>query len=186
MVADRMGQANPLTRFAYRGLLRLADRVSGGGKDLYFQDGAFWTLSENGEWEEQISSSEGVVSTRNPLFILAPLSKSETMLPASQNGMTVRGSASSCYQVILEADQFETRAWDQITQARLTEARNGESSALQAFVWIDGDGRICRVSYESSLDEEGKTVLWSGTEFWDFGTAIDQAAPRPGSATQKQ
>lgn len=180
MVNDRAKDSSKLTRPVYRLLYGLADRIVGSGQELYFEGGAQWLLGKDGEWGEQSGEVSDLRPTRNPLFIFGPLASVDDMSRLPEHDVLIRGSATSCYQSVLYPGQFQGSAWSEIAPYA-DDGLGGLSASIQVLTWIDDQGRVRRVSYEVSYQEQSTTVLWSGTEFWDFGVQIDRRPPPFGS-----
>lgn len=176
MVSDRAKHSSRLTRPLYRLLYRLADRMVGSGDELHFEGGAHWFLSQDGEWGEQSGEVSDPRPARSPLFIFGPLASTDDMSPLPEHDVVIRGSATRCYQSVLHSNQFQG---SENAPAILEDAerRGLSTSSIQVLTWIDDAGRICRVSYEASYHEQSETVMWTGTEFWDFGVPIDRHPP---------
>lgn len=126
-----------------------------------------WASRRRRGWNPPTGDRLGPKFTRHPLCALSPLAHLPGGPVAVLGSTIVRDTQVEAYEVILGEAQFDSRVWSHVGVAR---------SSLRAVVWVDSDLRIRRLSYESSFDPQEQSVLWSITEFWDFGRDIDMAA----------
>ena len=147
--------------------LALVNLVVGGERELYFEGGQMWASGRRGGWNAPTGDRLSPKFTRHPLCAFSPLAHLPAGPAAALGSTIVRDAQVEAYEVFLGAAQFDGRVWEHVGAAR---------SSLRAVVWIDSDSRIRRLSYESSFDPQEQSVLWSITEFWDFGRHIDMAA----------
>jgi hypothetical protein len=145
-------------------MLGLVNLGFGGERDLYFEGGMMWVSARRGGWQSATGDRLAPKFTRHPLCAFAALA----YLPAGPfealGSTIVHDTQVQAYGVILGEAQFDPRVWSHV---------GGSRSELKAIVCVDSNWRIHRVSYESSFDPQDQSVLWSITDFWNFGTDID-------------
>jgi hypothetical protein len=175
--AERRQRINILSRPGVRLIQAFARRLVGSGRDLYFEGGALWIRKKNGEWGQPLGNVADAKYARHPLCILDPVALADTVSPVTGESEIVQGSATSRYALELTAAQFDSSLWAEIAAA----ANGAPREAIQAFIWLDDQGRIRRLSYEASCQQPDLAPLWYMTEFWEFGIAIDRRTPHAAS-----
>jgi hypothetical protein len=171
-----------IARLAYPLVSAVVERMVGSRRELYFEGGALWVAAKDGSWEETAGSVTSPKHTRHPLCILNPLSRASHFSDPGDREMTVQNVAMRCYLVGLTVDQFDSAVWEEVADCGPYGNGDGVSradskDAVQTFVWLDDAGRIRRVVYEGSAHGSTGSILWSATEFCDFGIPLKREAP---------
>lgn len=87
----------------------------------------------------------------------------------------VRGDTTTRYEVTLDLQAAAQASGDPATQAALESLA---ATTTQADVWIDGEGRMRRMSYGLDMNSAGQAVNSSTTvELWDFGVPVEVTPP---------
>jgi hypothetical protein len=182
MAAERRQRSSVLARPVLRLFQVFADRAVGSDRDLYFEGGVLWIAKKSGEWGEPIGGVDDAKVARHPLCALDPIALAGTASLVPGEPEIIQGSATSRYALELTAAQFDRSVWADIAgttpyscsaSAATSEAQR---EAIRAFIWLDDQGRIRRLSYEAACEQSDLVPLWYMTEFWEFGVSIDRVA----------
>ena len=162
-------ESEPTRSLSARLAFRLLSRTIGRERDLYFDGGALATWTKRKGWSEPTGDRYGPKFTRHPLCIWTPVFLAPRASRSSEGAEEIRGCFAAPYEVTLTPDEVDNGVWAHIAPAGGPE--------IKAVLWLDAEQRIRRMSYQSSFDDAGQSVLWSITELWDFGAAIDARPP---------
>jgi hypothetical protein len=182
MATDKRRQMGFVSRVLFRGLQALIEGAAASNRELYFQGGALFTSTKDGVWDQPTGTIDGPKYTRHPLCILEPLSLVTS--PSEYLSLEfIDNTPTTKYRIALTADQFHPPVWRDIVDPEVTSQGQGTlydsepRDEVEAVVWVDSEERIRRMTYESSRDGAGGSVLWSTTEFYDFGIPIERSIP---------
>jgi hypothetical protein len=166
-----------------------------------YAGGATYTHVPDEGWANfRGTDRDGPCSVDNPLWLL------DALLGARDDAVEVgtgdvRGTPTRHLRLTIDLG----RADEQLTAGIVTPGPRSFRSlrGLPAEVWIDEQGLIRRMSYQSESGIEGRGEWWQTTELWDFGLnvqiriptedeliapscAIDPARPEPTRPAERQ
>jgi hypothetical protein len=157
----------------------------------YFEGRRRWSRKRRGSWSERRPIPEPREPFCHPLWLLKPLSRLRTEPEGVARDEVVRGVATIRYSVSLTPAELPAAVWNSVAQPhapgpKVRRRRWGAPlhyrarSAIPAFVWLDVDERVRRMSFETYAFHESPSS-WATTELWDFGVPVE-TMPVPGHA----
>lgn len=169
IAGEKRRQSNLLTRPFYRVLFRSLERLVGGDEEVLFEGGAVRKRKRGatGSWGPPLGLIDQPKFPRHPLCALLPVEQANIVKPSEARLASKQGIETQCWELSFTAPAFEPEVWREIIDGDKT------VSSIQGIVWIDSELRVNRLAFEASRRAENSEALWSITELWDFGVAVD-------------
>jgi hypothetical protein len=186
MEDQRPPRFNLIGRLQGRVILRMARRSAERPNQLYHDGENWWIRKPTGRWKHSWARP-GSAAYLHPLWLFGPFSRIQTGLDAVSLDEQVSGTRTTRYVVDLTEELVGSSGWEQLADLRWPEPGTDRSkwdppdhpvrrSAVPACAWIDDDGVIRRMGFESAKYELPERGTWTTVEFSDFGVSIDGLA----------
>jgi hypothetical protein len=173
--------------------------------ERFFEGMTMYKRKRNGSWSDgfELRSAEGSSGweysreTEHPLWLLGPLARFQGRLEMLAGDEMIDGTATARYALELTEAEIARPTWNELAQPDApdpdTPPKRWESPprpmsrrGIPTQVWLDGEGRIRRMSFELFAwqptapvdgDELVFDSMWLSTELWDFGVKINRQPP---------
>jgi hypothetical protein len=177
LVTDRLAReqyrsSSPVGRPILRLFYKLMERALGGGELIVFEGGALRRRQSDGSWSRRLGNLQQPKYPRHPLCAFAPLERVSDSELQEDGVENVRGVQARRLKVLLAEAVFDPSVWSEINSPAAGNAVSKGPEPVQAFVWIDPQGHILRLSFEGSRSDARAEGLWCVTELWDWGVSI--------------